>query len=360
MPLKNISVMIKPASSLCNLRCRYCFYADISENRATASNGIMSEETTDLVIDRIAEALSGKGVANISFQGGEPTVAGLSYFTHFVTKMKEYPDVRVNYALQTNGTLLDETWAQFFHDNHFLIGVSLDGYKLNMDQFRFDVNHQSVFDRIMKTIRLLKKFKVEYNILTVVTSQLADHAKGLMKFYKDSHFDYVQLIPCLPALNDKEDPFALTPEKYASFWISFFDEWYRALENGTRISVNLFENIHNMIHGNPPYQCGMLGKCTVQFVIESNGDTYPCDFFCLDEYRLGNLHTQSFQELFESERASSFVSGSQCTKKPCEQCPYLGMCNGGCRRQNVCYLNDETCAYRKVLDHIIPRLSRIR
>ncbi|MDO4521109.1 MAG: radical SAM protein, partial [Erysipelotrichaceae bacterium] len=110
MPAKNISVMIKPASSLCNLRCRYCFYADISENREIASSGIMSEETCDTVIARIAEALGERGTANISFQGGEPTVAGLPYFVHFTEKMKEYPGIKVNYALQTNGTLIDEDW----------------------------------------------------------------------------------------------------------------------------------------------------------------------------------------------------------------------------------------------------------
>lgn len=359
MPVKNISIMIKPASSLCNLRCRYCFYADISENREIASSGIMSEETCDTVIARIAEALGERGTANISFQGGEPTVAGLPYFVHFTEKMKEYPGVKVNYALQTNGTLIDEEWAQFFHDNHFLIGVSLDGYKLNMDLFRFDAENRSVFERVMRTVKLLRKYKVDFNILTVVTSQLADHARALAKFYRDSRFDYVQLIPCLPGFYGKEDPFALTPEKYASFYIEFFDEWYRLAKNGTMISVNLFENLHAMVHGRMPYQCGMLGKCTVQYVIESNGDTYPCDFFCLDEYRLGNLHIASFEELFGTETAETFVRESGCTKKPCETCRYAGICNGGCRRQNVCYLNEEECAYQKVLDHVLPVLSRM-
>ena len=114
-----------------------------------------------------------------------------------------------------------------------------------------------------------------------------------------------------------------------------------------------------MAHGRMPYQCGMLGRCNVQYVIESNGDTYPCDFFCLDEYRLGNLHTASFEELFGTETAKTFVKESGCTKKPCETCRYTNICNGGCRRQNVCYLNEEECAYQKVLDHVLPVLSRM-
>ena len=359
MALRNLSVMIKPASSLCNLRCRYCFYADISENRTVASNGIMSEETTDCILSRINEALNGKGTANISFQGGEPTVAGLDYFRHFTKEMLKYPGIKVNYALQTNGTLITEEWAEFFHEHHFLIGVSLDGYKLNMDKFRFDAQNSSVYDRIMKTVKLLRKYKVEFNILTVVTDDLAGHAKALLRFYRDSQFQYVQLIPCLPGFSGSTDVFALTPEKYASFYIEFFDAWLREYRRGNPISVNLFENLYGMAHGEMPYQCGMLGRCTVQYVIESNGDTYPCDFYCLDEYMLGNLHTASFAQLRNTEAAEKFLAESACRRIPCETCPYIRICNGGCRRQNVCYLTDEYCAYQKVLDHILPVLSRM-
>ena len=356
--MKSISVLIKPASSLCNLRCRYCFYADIAENRDIASTGIMKEETADTVIERIAEVLGERGTANISFQGGEPTVAGLDYFIHFVEKMKAYSEIRVNYSLQTNATLITEEWARFFHENSFLIGVSLDGYKLNTDQFRFDAEHNSVFERIMDSIKLLRKYRVEFNILTVVTADLAAHARGLFRFYKEQKFDYIQLIPCLPGFYAEVDEFALTPDQYASFYIEFFDEWYREVQKGRIINISLFDNIYGMMQGQMPYQCGMLGRCTMQFVIEANGDVYPCDFYCLDEYRLGNLCDLSFPAL--AEKARSFIAESKCTKMPCETCRYIRICNGGCRRQNICYLNDESCAYQKVLDHIIPLLQRLR
>ena len=354
---RTISVMIKPASSLCNLRCRYCFYADISENRMTASSGIMKEETADVIISRIYEALEGKGTANISFQGGEPTLAGIGYFRHFMAKMKEYPGIRVNYALQTNGTMITDEWAEFFHEHHVLTGVSIDGYKLNMDRFRMDAEGKSVFDGIIRGTKILTRHHVEFNVLTVVTKDLASHAKGLFRFYKENRFSYIQLIPCLPGLFNKEDPFALTPQEYASFYIEFFDEWMKEVGKGNMYSVNLFENLYAMAHGQMPYQCGMLGRCSAQFVIESDGKVYPCDFYCLDEYLLGNLHETSFREMAESDTVRRFLQEGQCAKKPCETCRYRNMCSGGCRRQNICYLNDDMCAYRKVLDHVMPVLS---
>lgn len=354
---KTISVLIKPASSLCNLRCRYCFYTDISENRAAPSRGIMTQETTALLCERINEALEGTGIANISFQGGEPTAAGLSFFNHFTETMKAYPGIRVNYSLQTNGTLITEEWADFFHEYNFLIGISLDGYQKNTDYFRQDTDNKGVYWQILNTADLLKKKNVEFNILTVVTRQLAEHPKALYQFYRDHKFRYVQLIPCLPSLQSKDDPYALTPETYASFYNGFFDAWVAGVRKGFSMSVNLFDNLYEMLRGRMPYQCGMIGRCTTQFVIEADGDVYPCDFYCLDEHLLGNLKENSFRELAENEQARSFLKGSACTKKPCLQCRYRTLCNGGCRRQNVCWLNQDYCAYQSVLDHILPMLS---
>ena len=357
---KTISVLIKPASSLCNLRCRYCFYADISANRSAPSRGIMTQDTADQVCERIDEALGGSGIANISFQGGEPTAAGLDWFRYFTKKMKSYPGIRVNYSLQTNGTLITEEWADFFHENSFLIGVSLDGYQKNSDYFRLNTENEGVYWQILHAADLLKKKNVEFNILTVVTKQLAEHPKALYQFYRDHKFRFVQLIPCLPGLKSDNDPFALTPETYADFCNGFFDAWYAGVRRGFSMSVNLFDNLYEMLRGRMPYQCGMIGRCMNQFVIEADGDVYPCDFYCLDEYLLGNLKDHSFRELTESENARIFLKESSCTKKPCMQCRYRTLCNGGCRRQNVCWLNDEFCAYQKVLDHILPSLSTMR
>lgn len=356
--MKNISVLIKPASSLCNLRCRYCFYIDESEKREEASHGVMSEEMMDCLIERIAEALHQEGVANISFQGGEPTVAGLDYFRHFVSKMQEYPQIEVHYSLQTNGTLLNEEWSAFFAEHRFLIGVSLDGYESNMNDFRYDIQKIGVYTKVMRGIDFLEKANVEYNILTVVTKNLARHGKALVGFYRSHKFRYVQLIPCLPPLDaTQEDDMSLTPELYDTFYLDFFREWKKLVLKGEVISVNLFENLMSMLYGYPPYQCGMIGKCIPQYVIESNGDVYPCDFYCLDEYRLGNIQKSSFEEL--RGNAGTFLATSTCTKKPCESCRFVNMCNGGCRRQNVCYLDEDTCAYQKVLLKILPELYEL-
>lgn len=357
--MKQISMMIKPASSACNLRCRYCFYEDVSTQRAVHTNKVMDQETMDSLIAGIAKALNDEGQANIGFQGGEPTLAGLAWFRRFTEKMAEHRNIRVTYAIQTNGTLINEEWADFLAENHFLTGVSLDGFQTNMDRFRFDADKKSVYFRILNSIDLLKKRGADVNILTVVTRQLAKSPKALFQFFKSHHYDYVQLIPCLPELGTEQNEMSLTPDMYEKFFTEFFDCWLKDYESGGFMSVGLFENLACMLEGMPPYQCGMLGRCSMQYVIESNGDVYPCDFYCLDEYLLGNIKTSSFKEMAETENAAAFLNTSRCTKKPCGNCPYIRICNGGCRRQNVCYLNDETCGYKNALDRILPELRRL-
>ena len=352
--MKQISVLIKPASSLCNLRCSYCFYSDVSENRLVPSTGVMSAETTETLVRRIAEAIDGKGIANIAFQGGEPTVAGLEYFEHFTSLMDEYPDIEVHYGIQTNATLIDEKWAQFLHKHHFLVGVSLDGYQTNMDRFRYDVKKRGVFYQVLRGIDELKKAGVEFNILTVVTSELARHPKALFEFYRDHHFEYIQLIPCLPGLMEDENEMSLTPELYASFYKEFFRYWLEYMRKGGFMSVNLFENVMGMCEGIPPYQCGYLGRCVTQYVIEANGDVYPCDFYCTDEYLLGNIKDLSMEALQDSETAKDFMKSPPPVKKICGDCPFKRICNGACKRQNICFLKDDYCAYREVLEEIVP------
>ena len=354
-----VSVMVKPASSACNLRCKYCFYADVAASREVAGHGVMKAETAELLAQRLAEAVGFAGDVHVNFQGGEPTVAGLAWFQRFASLMDGYPGITTHWAIQTNGTLLDEEWAAFLAERDFLVGVSLDGQRANMDFFRFDAAGEGAYARVMQGIEHLRAAGVEHNILTVVTRQLAQKPKQLMQFYLSHGFSDVQLIPCLPPLDGSDDGMSLRPQDYRSFYLGFFHAWQRAAKQGQLVRVNLFDNVLGMLMGHPPYQCGMLGRCTVQYVIEANGDVYPCDFYCRDEYRMGNLATATLHEQSASAPAQTFLDTSACRREPCASCPFARICNGGCRRQNVCYLTEDSCAYQAVLAEMVPALARM-
>lgn len=354
--MNTISVMIKPSSALCNLRCKYCFYMDESRNRDVPSHGLMKKETMTKLIERIAEYLNDNGIANISFQGGEPLMSGISYYRDFVSEMKKHPGIEVHYAIQTNGTLINDEFAQFFKENNFLAGVSVDGYEENMNFYRISPDIRNVHRKVLDKIDILKKYEVDFNILTVITRKLAEHPEKLFDFYLSQGFEYVQLIPCLPAFGVEDDGMSLTPELYARFYKIFFKAWKRAYHEGHYINVNLFENLMAMLQGYYPYQCGMIGRCAPQQVIESNGDVFPCDFYCLDEYRMGNILDIPFKNLMTSDGVRALIKKSNCEKNLCKACKFRNICHGGCQRQNVCYLKDDYCAYQDVLNKIVPKL----
>lgn len=361
--MKYYSFLIKPSSSACDLRCQYCFYEDVSNHRSTKQYPMMSFETVDILLDQVFCEENDALMVNFAFQGGEPTLIGLSFFEYFVDRVHSLAKEtdHIQYSIQTNGYRLNSDWYAFFKKYDFLVGVSLDGYREIHDQLRKDSSHQGTFQTILKHIKEMDKYGVRYNILTVLTKQLAKHPSKLYQFYKKQKFSYVQLIPCLPSfdLNAQEDPFALTPELFASFYKVFFRYWYEDLKKGHYLQVGLFENLIPMLSHIPPTQCGMLGFCSFQYVIESDGSIYPCDFYVLDQYRLGSLHEQTLDEVLKSHTLQKFLHEPKTLSKRCEKCRFYHMCYGNCKRMRLAYFDDIYCGYEDFLESVWPQLSEL-
>lgn len=357
--MKYISFLIKPASSLCNMRCRYCFYYDVSEHREVKSYGIMNEEVMHSLIDR-ALALGDDANISFAFQGGEPTMAGLAYFKAFTAYVDAHKKQQtIHYALQTNATLLDEDWVNFFLRHNFLIGISLDGYAELHNYFRKDVKRDETFNTVMKSIKLLKDTGVEFNILSVLNSTLAKHPQKLFSFYLKNNLRYVQFIPCIPGLDEEKNKYSLSPKQFASFYKTYFDLWLQEFKKGNYMSVTLFDNVILMLIGRMPQQCGMLGKCIPQFVVESNGDVFPCDFYVLDEYLCGNILNDDLNTLAQNEILIKFLQEERRNCKACADCPFINICHRNCKRLNLAYYDENYCGYRDFLEYAYTDMMKV-
>jgi len=338
----HLSLLIKPAAGLCNIRCTYCFYRDLSNLSNThdtqANNKIMTRETSDKLIERALD--SGASDITFAFQGGEPTLAGLDFFEHFVNSVNTRNNrtarkIKISYAVQTNGISINNDFAKFFKENRFLLGLSLDGTKDTHDFFRTDASGGGTFTKVLKCAELFDKTGVEYNILTVITAQIARHIEKIYSFYKKHNLAYLQFITCLdPFGRTKPDFYSLTPELYERFLIKLFDLWYADLSAGNYISIRFFDNLVRAAAGEPCEQCGMSadGSCPGQFVIESDGTVYPCDFYCLTEWRMGNIFDLSFEQLANSANMLRFRESSKLDSQKCAACDMFKLCRGGCRR----------------------------
>ncbi len=192
---KHLTIMVKPSSALCNMRCAYCFYRDEAENRVKGIRPFITEEITDALISEAGRAAES---VQITFQGGEPSLIGLDYFKSFVKKEKELaPDTVFSHAFQTNGYTIDDEWADFFKANDFLVGVSFDGGKKIHDHYRPSRAGEPTSARILETISILKKHDVPFNILIVVTKLLAENPGYVWNYLKGKHLGHLQFIPCM-------------------------------------------------------------------------------------------------------------------------------------------------------------------
>ena len=358
-----MNLLVKPASGQCNLRCPYCFYCAETAIRQTESFGMMSYETMRKMIEYAFKVESDHLV--IAFQGGEPTLRGLQFFKDLVDTVKELapPNIKINYALQTNGTLLNDKWCEFFRENNFLIGLSLDGTRRYQDMFRIDSKGDGSFEKVFSSVELLSRHKVEFNILTVVTRQVAENVHKIYPFFVKKGLKYHQYIPCLdPFGEDEKYPWSLDEKVFGQFLCDLFDLWYSDLKRGNYISIRYFDNLILMLRGQRPESCGMEGFCTVQNVIEADGSIYPCDFYCLDEYRIGSVFEKP--EMVEQKRDEiKFLEDSLVFPEACHKCKFFPICRSGCRRQRdnkgAAPLGDNRfCAsYKKFFSYSLTRLE---
>ena len=362
-----LQLLIKPASGMCNLRCRYCFYYDVTQNREQENYGMMSGKTLENLVQK---SLSyAEGSCGFAFQGGEPTLAGLDFYKDLIRLVEQYNTrkIAVSYSLQTNGYNLGEEWAEFFAEHKFLVGVSLDGVKATHDALRPTAHGEGSFGGIMKTIELFNKHKVEYNILTVVNAKTAAKIRRIYEFYKKNGFHYQQYIACLDPLNEEPGSrdYSLTPELYGQFLIDLFDLWYLDLQHGTQPYIRQFENAIGILAGYAPESCEQRGICSVQHVVEADGSVYPCDFYVLDQFRLGNINETGFEEIDKAPAGEEFVKASLDRSEKCRQCRYFAVCRGGCRRHRA--LGDGTVmgdnyfckSYEMFYDAVLPRMEQV-
>lgn len=338
-----LNFLIKPASGACNMRCKYCFYENEVVIRKEDHPVFMTLDTAQLLIYQAFSCIESekRGERNtvpisFAFQGGEPTLAGLDFFNKFIEMVQTY-NVRkypVQYTIQTNGLLLNEEWADFFAKNNFLVGISIDGDKALHESLRPDAVGRSTWDRVTRNLRLLQDKHVETNLLCVVTRQCAKHPEKYYRALKNLGVSFLQFIPCLDPLDVPRGsmPYSLTPKLYGNFLCGLFDEWYWDWKSGHYTSIRLFDDYIHLAMGLPAGTCATSGSCGAYFVVEGDGTLYPCDFYCLNEWKIGKLGEASLAEYAKSEIETHFLEEGTKHPSECSSCRFYPLCFGGCKR----------------------------
>ena len=255
--MRELTLLLKPASGQCNARCAYCFYQDVTQKRNQASCGMMTVATLEIIL-RKALRQAEKG-CTIIYQGGEPSLRGLSFYQKAVELQKQHyrSGVSIRNVFQTNGLALDSRWAEFFAEHHFLVGVSLDGIRKTHDACRVDANGRGTFHQVMDTISLFRKYQVDFNILTVVNRETSTNIRRIYEFYQKNRLLYQQYIPCLSPFEKEWDAerYSLSAEAYGSFLNQLFDLWFEDWKQGRQPYIRFFENLIGRLLGVPMESC---------------------------------------------------------------------------------------------------------
>lgn len=381
MPSAPIHIMAKPVGPICNLDCSYCFYLEKEELYPDTRSWRMNDDLLERYIREFIALQDGPDVL-FAWQGGEPTLLGVDYFRNVVALQQKHANgKRIANTLQTNGTLIDDEWAEFLGASGFLIGVSIDGPRDLHDTYRVDKQQRPTFDAVMRGIDCLKRHGVEFNTLTVVSHANAAHPLEVYRFLREIGSGFIQFIPLVERSVPGSSPHGLLQislpascetaavtdwsvgaAEYGDFLIAVFDEWVRR-DVGT-VFVQLFDVALGNWMGLGSGLCVFAETCGHALALEHNGDVYSCDHYVYPEYRLGNLGAESLESVIGSDRQRKFGADKRDTlPQGCLDCNVRFACNGDCPkhrfardshgRPGLSYLCP---SYKAFFSHIDPHM----
>ncbi len=323
------SLLIKPASAVCNLDCAYCFYLDREADPYAALPGRrMTDDTLERLVDTWLFYSYPQSI--FAFQGGEPTLAGPGFFRKLIEFEQRFGrnGQSVSNTMQTNAILIDEEWCELFRAYNWLLGVSLDGPEDVHDLYRYNKGGQGTWRRVMQSVELLRREKVEFNILCVLNQANVEKPRELYRFFRSLGVDNIQYIPLaeFDGLGNRL-PYTITPEQYGRFLVETFEVWW---PERRKVRLRLFDNIAEALAGEKPGNCTMHETCDSYVVVEYNGDVYPCDFFVESGWKLGNIELDSWPEIARRAKRFSFASKKTIAHPECSVCEWASICHGGC------------------------------
>ena len=329
-------VMTKPIGARCNLACKYCYYLDKQELYREEKEHVMSDETLELFIRQYIEAQTTPNIL-FTWHGGETFMRPLSFYQRALQLQQRYGAGRqIDNCIQTNGTLITPEWARFLHDNHWLVGVSIDGPQEFHDEYRRNKAGRPSWAKVMHGIDMLNKYDVEWNAMAVVNDYNADYPLDFYRFFRDElGCRFLQFTPIVETTTPQTlSPESVTPQQWGTFLCAIFDEWVH--RDVGEMFVQLFDATLANWMGVTPGVCSMARDCGHAGVMEWNGDVYSCDHFVTSQHRLGNIRQHTLYQLMKGEQQQRFSTiKSAALPTQCLECQWLFACHGECPKNRI-------------------------
>ena len=379
---KPLYVMLKPAGAHCNLTCKYCYYLEKNKLYPITQRHLMSDEMLEQFTREYIEAQTMSQVL-FTWHGGEPLLRSIDFYRKALSLQQKYAGGRrIDNVIQTNGTLLTDEWCEFFAQNHWLVGISIDGPQPYHDHYRLTAAGKPSWQKVMQGIKLLKKHGVEWNAMAVVNAYNVNHPLEFYRFFKENGCQFLQFTPIverqtrhedgrtLASLADKNEiplsEASVTPEQWGYFLSAIFDEWVR--KDVGKIFVEIFDCTLANWMGVSPGICAYSKECGHAGVMEHNGDVYSCDHFVFPEYKLGNIRDQSLIDMLYGEQQQEFSRLKHSSlPRQCKECDMEFACHGECPKNRFMKdkygdsgLNYLCLGYYHYYQHVAPYMDYMK
>lgn len=376
---KPLYVMLKPVGARCNMACEYCYYLEKSLLYADDPRHLMSEELLEQFTKAYIEAQTMNQVL-FTWHGGETMLRPLAFYKKAMELQRKYANGRqIDNCIQTNGTLLTDEWCRFLRENHWLVGISIDGPQEFHDEYRRTKQGKPSWVKVMQGIRLLKKHGVEWNAMAVVNDYNADYPLEFYRFFRDNGCQYLQFAPIVERIAQHADgrhlahlkdaancpmaDFSVTPKQWGNFLCTIFDEWVK--RDVGKMFVELFDCTLANWAGVTPGICIFAKECGHAGVMEFNGDVYSCDHFVFPEYKLGNIRDHTLIEMLYGEQQRAFSAlKHRSLPQQCRECRYEFACHGECPKNRFVHdrygnpgLNYLCSGYHQYFEHVAPYMD---
>jgi uncharacterized protein len=370
--MPRIQLLVVQPTPFCNIDCRYCYLPD------RTNKAVVSEDTLKNLFSQVfASGWADEGLS-VVWHAGEPMVLPIAFYRHAFALIDELKpaELPLNHSFQTNGTLIDDAWADFIIEAKVNLGVSIDGPRRFHDLNRVNRAGRGTFDKAVSGVRLLRSRGVPFHVISVLTAASLNAPREMFEFYLDEGIDHV-------CFNVEESEGDHRSESFAEAGIE--DAYYRFLSEFWRLSAahpgklkfirEIDEAQRNVLR---PRDAKFSNQLTTPFAVTSvdwtgNVATFSPELLGLKnalygDFVLGNINRDCLTELVDGPLLARMSADIDAGVAMCrESCEYFSVCGGGepvnKLAENGSFATSETTYCRmtkmRATDLILDRLERV-
>ncbi|HUI35736.1 MAG TPA: cyclophane-forming radical SAM/SPASM peptide maturase GrrM/OscB [Stellaceae bacterium] len=370
--MPRIQLLVVQPTPFCNIDCRYCYLPD------RTNKAVVSEDTLRNLFSQVFDSGWADNGLSVVWHAGEPMVLPIAFYRRAFALIDELKptELSLSQSFQTNGTLIDDAWADFIAEAKINLGVSIDGPRRFHDLNRVNRAGRGTFDKAVAGVRLLRRRGIPFHVISVLTAESLASPREMFDFYLDEGIEHV-------CFNVEESEGDHRSQSFAKAGIE--DSYYRFLSEFWRLSAahpdkikfirEIDEAQRNVLR---PRESKFSNQLATPFAVTSmdwsgNVATFSPELLGLknalyDDFILGNVNHDRLTELVDRPLLARMSADIDAGVAMCrERCEYFSVCGGGepvnKLAENGSFASGETTYCRmtkmRATDLILDRLERV-